>query len=258
MPEPCLLRSQLFAQHGMHGIFSLRTGGVSAPPFNSMNLADDTGDDALSVAHNLHTLLAQAGIEGLPHRARQVHGIDVLHCHGSGKMHEDQADILLSDDGSPVAVRIADCTPVLLADTRSDLIAAAHAGWRGSAADAAGHAVKALQAAGASCENILACIGPCIGPCCFEIGEETAEALRSSCVGAGDFIHIRHHRPYADLAAINRLQLQRAGLQADHIEQLVESRHACTCCHAHDFFSYRRHGSASGRHLAIVAPMSTA
>jgi len=258
MPEACLLRSPLFARHGMHGIFSLRTGGVSAAPFNSMNLADDTGDDAACVARNLHILLEQAGIADLPHRARQVHGTDILHCHGSGRLHEEQADILLSDDASPVAVRVADCTPVLLADPQTGLIAAVHAGWRGTAADAAGHAVQAMQAAGARCENILACIGPCIGPCCFEIGEETADALKSSCAGAEQFIHLRQDRPHADLAGINQLQLLRAGLQPEHIEQLIDVPSACTCCHTHDFFSYRRDGSSSGRHLAIVAPMASA
>jgi len=259
MPEEaCLLRSALFAEHGMHGIFSLRTGGVSAAPFNSMNLADDTGDDAASVELNLHILLEQAGITDVPHRARQVHGTAILHCHGSGFFHEEQADILLSDDASPLAVRVADCTPLLLADPHTGLIAAVHAGWRGTAADAAGHAVQALKTAGALAENILACIGPCIGPCCFEIGEETADALQTSCAGAGQFIHPGQDRPHADLAGINRLQLLSAGLQPEHIEPLLKSAQACTCCNARDFFSYRRDGARSGRHLAIVAPMPSA
>lgn len=258
MPDTCLLRSQLFAGHGLHGIVSLRRGGISPAPFDSMNLADNTGDDPAFVQQNLHTLLMQSGIVDEPHRTRQVHGCDALHCNGSGRMHEGTADILLSGDGSPVAVRVADCTPVLLADPRSGLIAAVHAGWRGTAANVVEHAVQALQAAGAAGPDILASIGPCIGPCCFEIGEDTARELRSCCPDAGSFVLQQGDRPHADLSGINRLQLLQAGLAAQHIEIMLAAPAGCTCCNSRDFFSYRRDGSSSGRHLAIVAPMTSA
>ena len=258
MPEPSFLRSSLFASHGLHGIFSLRNGGISSPPFDSLNLADDTGDDVSKVEHNLDTLLRESGIHDLPHRAAQVHGYQTLSCRGPGRKHHEEADILISRDGSPLAVRVADCTPILLADPASGLIAAVHAGWRGTASGVAMHALKSILDAGGSLETTLACIGPCIGPCCFEIGVETAEALRQSCPGSDIYIQSRDGSLFADLAAMNRHQLLQAGISQSNIELLANGTSACTCCNAQNFFSYRRDGKASGRHLAIVAPMSSA
>jgi purine-nucleoside/S-methyl-5'-thioadenosine phosphorylase / adenosine deaminase len=258
MAERCFLRSRLFAAHGLHGIVSLRIGGVSLAPYDSLNLADDTGDDASAVQRNMEILLQQTGVGAPLHRARQVHGCSVLRCSGDGRQHNEQADILLSVDGSPLAVRIADCAPVLLADTGSNMLCAVHAGWRGTAAAIAGQAVRHMLDGGAEAANIVACIGPCIGPCCFEIGADTADELAASCPGADAFIHVRDGRRYADLAAINSAQLLQAGIKQENVERLVEGAAGCTCCNAGDFFSYRRDGRASGRHLAIVASMSDA
>ncbi|HCS12442.1 MAG: peptidoglycan editing factor PgeF [Zetaproteobacteria bacterium CG06_land_8_20_14_3_00_59_53] len=258
MPDPCHLRSELFASHGLHGIVSLRTGGESNAPFDSMNLADNTGDDPAIVERNLRTLLAESGIALEPHRARQIHGCGVLHCRAAGRMHDSEADILLSVDGSPVAVRVADCTPVLLADPYSGLVAAVHAGWRGTEANVVGHAVRAMLDAGAQTGNMLASIGPCIGPCCFEIGEDTAAELRNCCPDAADFVLQKQGRPHADLTGINRLQLLQAGLALANIEVMLAAPAGCTCCNSRDYFSFRRDGAMSGRHLAIVAPMASA
>jgi len=258
MPEPCFLRSKLFARHGLHGVFSLRTGGVSPPPFDSMNLADDTGDVPGHVQQNLGTLLRESGIARKPHRARQVHGREVLRCSGEGRVHNDAADILVSSDGSVLGVRVADCAPVLLAEPERGLLAAVHAGWRGTAMDVAGHAVRALEARGANTSNIIASIGPCIGPCCFEIGDDAADALRNSCPEADGMLIEKKGGLHSDLAGINRLQLLHAGLTPANIEQLRTSTAGCTCCHSREFFSYRRDGKQSGRHLAIVAPMVSA
>jgi len=262
MPEPCLLRSPLLAEHGIHGIFSLRTGGVSQAPFDSLNLADDTGDKAESVARNLHILLHHAGLETTPHRARQVHGTATLMCQGNGRQHQEEADILLCRDGSPLAVRVADCVPLLLADATDGIFCAVHAGWRGTAAGVVTKAIEQMLANGAKRKNLLAAIGPCIGPCCFEIGADTAEQLAACCPGAESFIQSRDGCLYADLSALNRLHLLQAGIAEGHIETadalMPSSTPACTCCNAEHFFSYRRDGKASGRHLAIVAPVMPA
>ncbi len=258
MPEPCFLRSPLLAAHGMHGIFSLRNGGVSPPPFDSLNLADDTGDDAALVKKNLDILIRQSGINSVPHRSVQVHDCQTLLCSGAGRMHNEQADILLSGDGNAVAVRVADCTPILLADPTTGLVAAVHAGWRGTVDRVAAHAIGSMLNAGATTGNILACIGPCIGLCCFQIGPETADILSRSSPGAEAFVQARDGQYFADLTALNRLQLAQAGIGQANIEYLVKAPAACTCCNAQHFFSYRRDGQASGRHLAIVAPIRSA
>ncbi|MDQ6987632.1 MAG: peptidoglycan editing factor PgeF [Mariprofundaceae bacterium] len=258
MPEPCFIRSPLLEKHGFHGIFSLRNGGVSQAPFASLNLADDTGDNPDSVEKNLNILLRAAALTGIPHRAVQVHGHQLLNCRGTGRMHRQQADILLSQDGSPVAVRIADCTPVLIADPLNNRCAAIHAGWRGTAQAVVVHAVEMLQDAGGNIDNFVASIGPCIGPCCFEIGQETAAELSQSCTDSANYIEQKNGKIFADLAAINAQQLHNCGIHQQHIECIGGHQATCTRCHDERFFSFRRDGRHSGRHLAIVATKTPA
>ncbi len=258
MPEACFIRSPLLEKHGFHGIFSLRNGGVSQAPFASLNLADNTGDNPDNAEKNLNILLCKAGLNSMPHRALQIHGQRILNCRGAGKMHPQQADILLSEDGSPVAVRVADCTPILIADPLNKRCVAVHAGWRGTAQTVAAHAIEALQKAGGNPQTFIASIGPCIGLCCFEIGEETAAALSLCCDKAAKHMTQRNGKYFADLAAINAQQLQKSGMQRQHIECIGGQQENCTCCHAAQFFSYRRDGQRSGRHLAIVAAKTAA
>jgi len=250
LPRPhCFLRSNLLAAHGVTGIFSLRPGGVSPPPFASLNLASDPGDDEKNVTRNMDILIRRAALPCMPHRAVQVHGANILTCRDAGRMHHHEADILIGVGQTAVAVRVADCVPVLLADPAADLIAAVHAGWRGTVLRAVIHAIKAMQTHGARVDRIIASIGPCIRPCCFETARATAEKLARCCDDASTAIEYVNGEPHADLAGINRLQLMHTGIPAAHIEQSG----ACTCCDAERFYSWRRDGNQAGRHLAIVA-----
>ena len=249
MPESCFLRSELLASYGAIGIFSLRHGGISPSPFDSLNLGSGLGDDEGNVTHNLDTLISAASLPRTPHRAMQVHGTGVLVCRDQGSMHQDQADILIGVDGAAVAVRVADCVPILLADPEAGVIAAVHAGWRGTAAQVALHAITAMQQHGAKPEQILAFIGPCIGPCCFEIDSTTVNKLIRCCDDAHRFIHRAGNKAHADLAAINAQQLRYAGITQAHIEQTS----TCTYCDKQHFYSWRRDGKQTGRHLAVVA-----
>jgi len=251
--ETPFIRSRLLAAHGFLGVFSLRKGGSSLPPFDSLNLANDTGDNPDCVEKNLQILIQSAGLTCPPHRTQQVHGHDILACQGDGRMHRKQADILFSEDGMPVAVRIADCTPILIADPVNGRCAAVHAGWRGTAQSIARHAIAALESSGGNANDFVASIGPCIGVCCFEIGVEAAESLRTCCDGAAAHLEGRQGKSFADLAAINVLQLCDSGLDFERIENIAQQQNACTCCQPDTFFSYRRDGQHSGRHLAIVA-----
>jgi len=249
MSELGFLRSKLLSSHGVIGIFSLRHGGISPPPFDSLNLGYGLDDPEENVMQNVDILVRAASLPCSPHRAMQVHGTDVLTCRGQGSMHQDRADILLGTDGAAVAVRVADCVPVLLADPKARVVSAIHAGWRGTIAQAVMHAVTAMQRHGAKAEHMFASIGPCIGPCCFEIDTTTANGLSQCCNDANRFIHNVGHKAHADLAGINARQLRCAGLPQTHIEQLS----ACTCCDAQRFYSWRRDGEQAGRHLAVAA-----
>jgi len=248
MVDADLIYSSLFRRHGLMACFTLRTGGVSPAPFDSLNFGEELGDAPGNIAANLKSLIRLTGITQPPHQARQIHATHMLYCSGEGGMHDIDADCLIADQANTaLAVRTADCLPVLLADPVAGIIVAVHAGWRGTAAKIVACAIEEMQQRGASPAHIIASLGPCIGPCCFHIGEDAAAALSTSAPDASKFIH--HHPLTADLAGLNRLQLLQCGLTADNIETLQ----ACTACNKDTYFSFRRDKGETGRHLAVVA-----
>ena len=142
----------------------------------------------------------------------------------------EEADaIVATEPETAVGVRVADCVPILLADSKTGAAAAVHAGWRGVVAGVIASAMKRHA-------FDLAAIGPCIGPCCFEIGDDVIEKLRP---------HVRDR--HGDLRAAVRAQLAAAGLEN------IDDVQGCTKCDASRFFSFRRDGEASGRHLAVIS-----
>ncbi len=254
MPEAGFLRSSLLEAHGINAVFSQRHTGVSPPPFDSLNMGDRLGDASENIHRNLELLCKQAGLTRPPHQARQVHGIDVIQCGGTGCMQEREADILIaSEPDCAVAVRTADCLPILLAEPRAKLVAAVHAGWRGTVQNAVGTAINSLTALGGEPARILASLGPCIGPCCFEVDERTAESIANACPGAEKLI-AHTPTPHPNLAAINQLQLTHAGVKMENIEMLS----TCSSCHPELYFSHRRDKGLTGRQIAVVALRSTA
>lgn len=249
MADAQLIRSPMLGGLGVSGLFTTRIGGVSKAPFDSFNLGHGIGDTETAVAANMAQLVSMAPLPSPPHQARQEHRTGHLLCSGRGETHETEADILIAtEQNCPVAVRTADCLPLLLADPVNGIVAAVHAGWRGTAQRIAVRAVELMQEYGAAVTSIHASLGPCIGPCCFAIGEEPASLLAASATGAASAIR-RGTTTYADLTAINTMQLIEAGLADKRIETL----HRCTCCHPELFYSYRRERGETGRHLAVVA-----
>jgi len=240
--------SPLLAKYGINAVFSDSEGGCSPYPFASLNLGLGLGDDKAHVEENL-TILCQKSEIQPPHQVQQVHGAKALYCTGKGQMHDVEADILLATDkGVSLAVRTADCLPMLLVDPQAKVIAAVHAGWRGTVAKAAAIAVREMCLLGAAPERILASLGACIGSCCFAINDDVGNQLSGSC--GEDVVHSQDGKLYADLAMTNRLQLMHEGVQASHIESMG----ACTCCSlAPLFFSYRREHGQTGRQLAIIS-----
>ena len=197
-------------------------------------------------------------------RVRQVHGADVLvRARAADGQAEPAgrpggplpaADLIVSDDPSLVlAVQTADCVPLLLADPVSHSVAAVHAGCRGTAARAAGAAVRTLaDRFGAKPADLVAAIGPSIGPCCYEVGPELREAFLASAherarvdswfqEAAGDRLRL-------DLWRANRDQLVQAGLRPD----AVHTAALCTAHHPDRFCSYRRDGAGAGRMAAAI------
>ncbi|MDQ6974745.1 MAG: peptidoglycan editing factor PgeF [Mariprofundaceae bacterium] len=242
------IRSSIFEQHHMLGIFSTRQGGISPPPFEHLNLGLDLGDSSNNIQENLRRL-CQASHIPLPHRSIQTHGIKTMICQGKGIQHQHDADILITTTpNTSVAVRTADCLPILLLDKHANIAAAVHAGWRGTAKNIVHIAIQNMQARGAKPEHILASLGPCIGSCCFEAGLQAAQQLAASHPQAHQHLHDQKQKFYPDLQAINQCQLISSGIKKQHIEIIRQ----CTYCQSHDFFSWRRDQQKSGRMLAIV------
>jgi YfiH family protein len=239
--------SSLMAKHNVKALFSDREGGCSPYPFDGLNLGLELGDTPENVAYNLKMLCESSGMPQ-PHQAKQVHGIHILHCQGTGDVHQNEADILIATTPhASIAVRTADCLPILLVDKQAQVAAAVHAGWRGTVAKVVAVAVEEMCALGASEENILASLGPCIGLCCFAVSEDVGEQMVASC---GEHIVVKKDGVlFADLQQTNVFQLLSSGLKKENIEVSV----ACTSCHSSpSYFSYRRDKGEAGRQLAMI------
>lgn len=195
--------------------------------------------------------------------ANQVHGREVITTRrGSPRFAAPQdADVLVSNDPDvAVAVRAADCAPLLLADSRTGAVAAVHAGWRGTAAGAAPAAIEALtREFGTKPEDIVAAIGPSIGPCCYEVGTELVDAFAA----AGHPRHLidrwfqaslpergsrERSKLRLDLAGANRGQLILAGVP----EESIYACGLCTAMHLDLLTSYRAEKEKAGRIAGII------
>ena len=161
--------------------------------------------------------------------------------------------IVTADRSVALVVRVADCAPVLLADRRTGVVAAVHAGWRSTMQGIVAAAVERLSAeSGSPPADLMAAIGPSLGTCCGEMGEEVVDAFRvaghdQSALGRW-FIRAPGKRPHFDLWAANREQLEKAGLPADaiHVAGL------CTRTYPDIFHSYRAAGTNAGRMAAVI------
>lgn len=214
-----------------HAVFT-RHGGVSTPPYWSLNTSYSTGDEPGRVRRNLSTVLEVMGGKGLLF-LNQVHGRDILSLPGGGSPGFPQgarADAVITNRKHlAVMVKQADCQGVLLFDPGAAVVAAVHCGWRGSVLNILGSVVERMVSEfGCSRSRLLAAIGPSLGPCCAEFKshrEIFPESFRSSMV----------RENYFDLWQISRRQLLEAGLQ----ESQIELAGVCTVCRTDLFFSYR-------------------
>jgi polyphenol oxidase len=231
---------------------ALRCTRLAAPHlFSSRDvmLRDDAGEwaaVAASMAVTADRLLL----------VKQVHGIHVAVARRGGPSPwvRPEADIIVTDDPAvAIGVRVADCAPVLLHDPVRNVVGAAHAGWRGTAAGAATAAVRAMENAfGTRPADLVAAIGPCLGECCGEVGPDVVDAFRDG--GADDaslaawFTPGAGDRSYLDLERANRDQLVRVGMKPDAI--FVSG--LCTKTHRERLHSHRGDRDAAGRMVAAI------
>jgi polyphenol oxidase len=202
-----------------------------------------------------HQLAATAGVARESVAAvTQVHGALVVRAHALHAGERPRADGLVGDDPAVVlTVRVADCVPVLVADVRRGVVAAVHAGWRGTAAGIAPAAISLVTGSfGGAPVDVVAALGPSIGPCCYAVGPELIEAFRAEGHGAQieRWFRPSQKRLRLDLWAAIRDQLVAAGVPA----RSVFVSGLCTACHPEWFYSYRREGAAAGRLVGFIRP----
>jgi YfiH family protein len=183
-------------------------------------------------------------------RLRQVHGAAVV----SERDGDSEADAIVSADPTRLlTVKVADCLPLLIADRRTGVVAAVHAGWRGTASGIARAAVERMRTRhGSSPEDLVAAIGPAIRACCYEVGPELRDAFASN--GATPeqlarwFGPGRADRLQLDVPLANVEQLLAAGIPSGQ----VHDSGLCTACHPAHFYSYRRDKGLAGRIIGFV------
>ncbi|OHB32825.1 MAG: laccase [Desulfuromonadaceae bacterium GWC2_58_13] len=236
--------------------FTTRNGGVSRPPYNSLNLGFNTDDARYNVDGNRSTLARAFDLP--PHQlltVKQVHGTDVLVLDQTNPdlshFLSVECDAVITDQpGIMIGVLVADCYPVLLYAPGKKAAGVVHVGWRGAAAGILKKTVQAMQVSfGCNPGDLLAAVGPGIGAHKYEVDRQVRDAFRQ---GTGHWESIAEEVAlgnwHLDLRKSCLLQLADAGLPAAGLSAADE----CTCCHRETLFSYRRDGGKTGRQLGFM------
>ena len=210
--------------------FFTRLGGVSEPPYDSLNVSGTVGDDPGAVDENLS--IVRTATNGRPAAwVRQVAGDTVLRVSEAGLAGEADA-LITAEPDLCLSVAIADCVPVALVGERE--IAMVHSGWRGTLASVSGKAARELQGS-----TIRAYIGPSIRRCCYEVSQDLADEFAG--VFGEDVVSGR----YLSLQDAIRTDLERAGVE-------VHDLGLCSGCRPDLFYSHRMEKPLTGRNLAQV------
>ncbi len=238
----------------VHGFLG-RRGGRSQPPYASLNVSYDNGDDVQTVKQNWCELKVALGLSDVNViTANQVHGDTILKAsNGTGK-RAGVGDGLMTDvPGLLLGIMAADCVPLLFLEPGRKVVGAVHAGWRGTAAGIAARAVTQMQEEYRIDPSALrVAMGPSIGPCCYEVGREVVEQIEVNWPEAlRDAWRPEGAKGRLDLKAINEAQLDGAGVPRSHIQRIGP----CTACNVEDFFSYRKEGK-TGSQLSFIGWLS--
>ncbi len=236
--------------------FSTRNGGVSRPPYNSLNLGLGTDDQPSSVEGNRATLTRAFDLS--PRQlltVKQVHGDDILLIDESNPdlshFLSVEVDAIITDQPDiMIGILTADCFPVILWERSGTVAAVIHAGWRGAANGLIGKVVTTLtRQFNCSADDLFAAIGPGIGDHSYEVDRPVRDAFRKG-TGFWDEISTETRLGHwqLNLALSCRLQLEKMGIKGEHIDVAKE----CTCCHPELFFSHRRDNGVTGRQISFI------
>ncbi len=238
---------ELGVRHG----FSTRFGGCSQGFNRSLNLALHVADEQEAVLENRRRFASSLGIEAKDIiTLNQVHGDRVFVADEAerGRGSESQSDVPCDADAIvtvrrklPLALFFADCVPLLFYDSRKNLLALCHAGWKGTSLDIAGKTLQKMQELyGSRAEDCWLAIGPSIARCCYQVSENVALQFEAQCRMQDELARQKYR---LDLQLSNKLKALKAGIKPENI---LESG-VCTNCNHDLFFSYRADGGMTGR-----------
>jgi YfiH family protein len=243
-------------QNSLVAGFTTRNGGSSRPPFNSLNLGFNSGDQISQVEANRAAVARTFELE--PHlllTVNQVHGTEILVIEESNlevsHFQRVASDAIITNQRNIlIGILVADCFPVILYDEKKHVAAVIHLGWRGTSAGLLGRTVKAMQSIfGCQTNDLHAAIGPGIAAHSYEVDRPVRDAFRQ---GVGQWPRIATEVSLGhwqlDLQKSVLLQLDEAGLSRTAVDAVAE----CTCCHKETFFSYRRDAGRTGRQMGFV------
>jgi hypothetical protein len=247
---------------GIGHAFSTRLGGVSQPPFHTLNLGTGVPDAPAAVRENRRRFFGALGLDpSRIVRVWQVHGDEVLVVDGALARRENFPRVLLDEhyrydamvtdrEGLALVITTADCLPIFIADPTRRAVAAVHAGWRSTLKGIAAKALSALvRVYGCRPADCAAVIGPGILGCCFEVDEPVMGPLRA--VRRDWETVARPARPghwLLDLAALNARFLAEGGIPSPAIHQTG----LCTACRTELFYSYRAEKPVTGRMMSAL------
>jgi YfiH family protein len=236
--------------------FTTRHEGVSRQPYNSLNLGFNTFDPKHNVQGNRSLLTRAFGIRAeMLVTVNQTHGVDLLIIDSpnpdySHFLRLECDGIITNQPGVMIGVCVADCVPILLLDPVNKVVAALHAGWKGTACDMAGKGVKAMvEIFGSTPGNIHAAVGPAIGKCCYEVDTPVRDAFGKKIIDGAYFESSKDPGKWRlDLETANCKMLLTAGLNRSNIELSGK----CVACEHDLFYSHRRDNGETGRQMGFI------
>ncbi|MEN6374296.1 MAG: peptidoglycan editing factor PgeF [Smithella sp.] len=237
--------------------FCTRHGGASQEDYKSLNMSFREGDEEFRVLQNWSKLAKSFDIPLEQFLVlNQVHGDGILvvgaeRSHISSQSELSYDAIVTSRPGLAICIKTADCVPVFIVDKAKKVIAAVHAGWKGTALAISAKVIRLMRERyGSLPQDILAAIGPSIGLCCYEVDNTTAEAFRAQ-KNQESFLFpkaAKSNKWVVDLPEANRRQILDCGIPAANIE----SSGYCTMCNQNIFFSHRGSGGITGRQINFM------
>ncbi|QJW92413.1 peptidoglycan editing factor PgeF [Spirosoma taeanense] len=225
---------------------STRHGGISPAPYGSLNLGINTPDDSANVDENRRRFFEAIGAgSSVPFASsHQVHGTEVLLATKAGR-YDGYDALITSQPGLLIGVTVADCVPILIYDTQHQVVAAIHAGWRGTTGGIVSKTLEAMQHHFATKpDDCYAYVGTCIDETSFEVGPEVAEQFAPNFKRSDPYTQ----KNYVNLKAANTKLLTDFGIPSAQIGISPFS----TVLNNDDYFSHRTEKGQTGRMLAVI------